>query len=76
MEIGRKDAPKKPEIPLSIIIFSVRSEYFFLSNRSSSSVPTYSHAIGELEKVGFLDDEVFRRKIEFLNNRIEADHAK
>lgn len=38
--------------------------------------PSYGVAIQELKEEGLLNDDVFHRKVKYLNNLIESDHGK
>ncbi len=51
-------------------------EYEKPSTINTDQAPSYAQAIRELKEEGLLDDNVFHRKVKYLNNLIEADHGK
>ncbi len=51
-------------------------EYEKPATINTDQAPSYAQAIRELKEEGLLDDNVFHRKVKYLNNLIEADHGK
>ena len=43
---------------------------------NTDKAPAYNQAIRELKEEGLLNEDVFHRKVKYLNNSIEADHGK